>query len=246
MTLHLLPSPPYPQALLVEVFTGSLVGMLLGLGAEEVWVVQGPKVGRIVGEGGLLFGEHEGLPPEGFHHGTSLEAARKLKLKHPRCVVLAPQLYRAIGNSSAVLLGHFRNAKFAVQQARQQGVESIAAVASAPQEPSLGSQEPSLGNILAAGFLAKRMQQLAGLTNHPDSRLMAMALLKSFPDPQEALFQSELGQQLFRMGRTEDIALASLISVDPVVPQLVETRLLEASHHGLSQDRYAYCFKAAP
>jgi 2-phosphosulfolactate phosphatase len=224
--------------LVVDVFMGSLVGMLLEAGAAEVWVCQGPKVARIVGEGdAVLLGEQEGLPLEGFHYRASLQGLPST-LNNRRCMLVAPQLNEALTGCGSVLLGHFRNAKAAIAAAQAHEVGAIVPVTGHP--PVF-----SLGNTLAAAFLFRRLQQL-GHSAHRDTELMVSALLKSFPDPQEAVFQSELGQRYYHLGRTEDIALASLISVDSVVAHLHHTRLLKASEHHLSQDRYAYCFKATP
>jgi 2-phosphosulfolactate phosphatase len=49
-----------------------------------------------------------------------------------------------------------------------------------------------------------------------------MALLRSFPDPQEALLQSTAGGILSKLGLHEDIAFASLISQTEMVPVLRE------------------------
>jgi hypothetical protein len=72
---------------------------------------------------------------------------------------------------------------------------------------------------VATGFFQKKLSQEGPPT-------LATALLKAFPDPQEALFQSPEGQALHRQGRTEELARASLIGVDPVVPRLARDPLL--------------------
>jgi hypothetical protein len=88
---------------------------------------------------------------------------------------------------------------------------------------------------VATGFFQKRLSQEGPPT-------LATALLKAFPDPQEALFQSPEGQALHREGRTEELARASLIGVDPVVPRLAETRFFPKRAFSLTQDRFAQRF----
>ena len=238
MRVDLTPNPPYPQpALVVDVFHGSLVGLLLGNGASQVWVSRSVRAARLqAGETGLLLGELEGLPPEGFHHGTSLKHLQGLRLEGRCCVLLAPALTRTLEHlPDGSLLAHFRNAKAAVEYAERTGLETVVAVADA--------QQPDLANSVAAGFLVKRLSQARRL-EVSDGLYMATALLKSYPDPQEALFQSQQGQRLYRTGRTEEIALASLLSVEATLPLLHSRQTFKAAEHGLSKDRHVYCFRA--
>ncbi|MDX2005226.1 MAG: 2-phosphosulfolactate phosphatase [Meiothermus sp.] len=238
MRVDLTPSPPYPQpALVVEVFHGSLVGLLLSHGAAEVWVSRSARAALLqAAEGGLLFGEQEGLPPEGFHYGTSLKHLESLEVGGRACVVLAPTLAKTLaGLPEGSLLAHFRNARAAVQRAVRAGLETVVAAAETPQ--------PDLGNSVAAGFLARRLAQARG-QGASEVPGLAPALLRSYPDPQEALFQSEWGQRLYRTSRTEEIALASVLSVEETVPVLQDRVVYEAAQHGLSKDRTVYCFRA--
>lgn len=227
------------MTLVVDVFAVSAIGVLLAKGAKDVWVTYGPRSARAVaGPAGLLIGEHEGLPLEGFHHGLSMSALENFEVSGRGCVVVAPELNLALAQkASGILLAAFRNAKSAVEAALSRPGEGINIVCAAG--------DASLANVVAAGFLAKRLQQLVEAPQaNMDGATLAINLLQAFPDPQEALFQSEAGRKLFRMSRTEDLALASLISVDHVVPVLAETRVLEAKTYGLSQDRTAYKFVA--
>ncbi len=230
------------MTLVVDVFAVSAIGVLLAKGAKDVWVTYGPRSARAVAEpAGLLIGEHEGLPLEGFHHGLSMSALENFEVSGSGCVVVAPELNLALAQkASGILLAAFRNAKSAVEAALSRPGEGINIVCAAG-----AAGDASLANVVAAGFLAKRLQQLVESPQaNMDGATLAINLLRAFPDPQEALFQSEAGRKLFRMSRTEDLALASLISVDHVVPVLAETRVLEAKTYGLSQDRTAYKFVA--
>ena len=239
--VDLIPKPPYPQpVLLVDVFYGSAVGILLAAGAKEVWITKSGRAARILAEGGgLLLGEEEGLPPEGFHHGLSLQALSKQRLEGQSCVLLARPLAESLEQlPQESLLAHFRNARQAIQHAVQRQIDTVVAATQA-------NLEPSLANTVAAGFIAKRIHQALGQQSTlQEGARLATALLKSFPDPQESLVQSDLGKQLYRAGRSEDLALASLVSVEELVPRLTQVRVLEAQRYGLSKDRFGFCFQA--
>jgi 2-phosphosulfolactate phosphatase len=228
----------YPdQMIAVAVFHGSVIGALLNQGAHEVWVAPSIRSARSLAQpGDVLLGEEEGIPPEGFHHSLALRDLLKIDFSGKRAVVFAYTLCKTLSpTDKQVMLGYFRNAR-AVVEASLDAREEVALVCASDV-----SGEPSLGNILAAGFLARRIQQLAK-AQHLEGALLASSLLKAFPDPQEGLFASAAGQRLYRMGRSEDLALASLISVENVIPELKEVRVLEAREHGLSKDRPVYRF----
>lgn len=237
LRLQLFPKPTAGVAVLVDVWMAALVGHLLQREAREVWLVPGPRTAQLLAQtGDLLLGEQEGLPPEGFQYPASLKDSQSIDVAGKRVLLLAPDLVMALETLEPVQrvwLGGFRNAKALLRQLSQQPEVCLCAL---PDQ-----QEPSLANALAAGFLAKRLLQNHSVGWSEGVRL-ATALLKAFPDPQEALFQSEAGQRLYRMGRTEDIALASLISVDDVVPNLREVRKLDHQQYKLSRDRLVFAF----
>lgn len=214
--------------------------MLLAAGANEVWAAKSVRAARILAEGGgLLLGEEEGLPPEGFHNGLSLQALSKQRFKGEKCVLLAKSLAESLEPvPPQSVLAYFRNARRAVEHAVKKQMNTVVAANQA-------KREPSLANTVAAGFIAKRLHQALGQWGHlQEGTRLATVLLKSFPDPQESLVQSDLGKQLYRAGRSEDLALASLVSVEDILPQLTYVRVLEAKKYGLSKDRYGFCFQA--
>lgn len=224
---------PGPLVLVEVLPAGSLLTLLLAQGAAEVWVAPGPKVARLLAESlgkeALLLGEAEGFPPEGFHGRLSLVDLEGARVEGKRAVLVAPILNASLlPGEEEVYLANLRNAKAALGALRSLGHLTL--------RPA-GAPEPLLSAVVAAGFLQKRLQPEALPS-------LATALLKAFPDPQEALFQSPEGQALHKEGRTEELARASLIGVDPVVPRLAEVRLFPQREFGLSQDRYAQRFVA--
>jgi len=241
LRVDLVPKPPYPQpVLVVDVFYGSAVGVLLAAGAQEVWVAKSVRAALVLAEGGaLLLGEQEGLPLEGFHGGISLQTLPGLWVEGKSCVLLAPPLAESLEQvPPQSALAYFRNARAAVAYVAEQHMDTVVAATQA-------RLEPSLANTVVAGFIAKRLYQSLGKEGAlQEGARLATALLKSFPDPQEALVQSDLGKQLYRAGRSEELALASLVSVEEVVPRLRQVRLLEAKQYGLTKDRFGFCFQA--
>jgi phosphosulfolactate phosphohydrolase-like enzyme len=181
-----------------------------------------------LGKEALLLGEVEGFPPEGFHGRLSLLDLEKTEVKGKEAVLVAPFLNASVlPEEREVYLASLRNAK---------AVVGLAKTLPNPTLRPSGAPEPLLSAVVALGFLQKRLS--------PEAQSLATALLKAFPDPQEALFQSPEGQALHKEGRTEELAWASLIGVDPVVPRLAETRFFPKETYGLSQNRYAQRYVA--
>ena len=214
--VDLLPHMPAPDvAVIVDVLrASSAIALLLGRGASEVWVTASLRAARNLE--GLKLGEREGLPPEGFHHGTDLKTLSKIEVEGRRIVYTSENLPRALAalrGTPRLFLGSFRNAR-ALLAKLEGGTREVRLVASGHRG------RVALDDTLAAGFLAKRLVR-AGGEGEGDGFLLATRLLKAFPDPQEGLWQSEVGRWLAGLGFTEDLALATLISHDPVVPELV-------------------------
>ncbi|GAA6763596.1 MULTISPECIES: 2-phosphosulfolactate phosphatase [Thermus] len=223
---------PGPLILAEVLPAGSVLTRLLALGAKGVWVAPGPKVARFLaeslGKDTLLLGEVEGFPPEGFHGRLSLLDLERTEVKGKEAILVAPLLNGSVlPEEKEVYLASLRNAKAVVDLARTLKTPTL--------RPS-GAPEPLLSAVVALGFLQKRVL--------PEAQSLATALLRAFPDPQEALFQSPEGQALHKEGRTEELAWASLIGVDPVVPRLTEVRFFPKETYGLSQDRYAQRYGA--
>ncbi len=222
-----------PLALVEVLPAGSVLTLLLSRGAKEVWVAPGPKVARLLaeelGREALLLGEVEGFPPEGFHGRLALMDLERVAVEGRKAVLVAPILNGSLlPGEEEVYLVNLRNAKAALKALRPLRGLTL--------RPA-GAPEPLLSALVATGFLQKRLFPETPTT-------LTTALLKAFPDPQEALFQSPEGQALNRQGRTEELAWASLIGVDPVVPRLAGMRFFPKRDFGLTQDRYAQRFVA--
>ena len=219
---ELTPRGPYPDvvALLDVLKAGSAVPLLMARGAGEVLVTASLRLAREL-PAEIRLAERDGLPPEGFDRGINLDELEELSLAGERVVYVSENLPRALelaAGARVVLLGGLRNARWLVK----------ALVAEARVEMTLiavGHRgEEALDDALAAGFVAKQLE-VRGYEDQNDAARLASALLRAFPDPQEALLLSSAGAELARRGQTEDLARASLISRDPVVPRLAESEL---------------------
>ncbi len=220
--VELLPRGPYADlVLLVDVLRASTsIALLFEKGAREVWVTGSLRLAREL-EADLTLGEREGLPPEGFAHGTSPAEILSLDLAGKSVAYTSENLPRALeraGDAKHLLLGAFVNAPAAVQAARRLAGKEIAVVAAGH-----GGEE-ALDDALASGFLAKKLIRGREEVQVNDGARIATALLKAFPDPQEALWQSASGQLLHARGFTEDLAHASIIGRTRQVPRLAERR----------------------
>ena len=222
LRVELLPRGPYADlALLVDVLRASTsIALLFEKGAREVWVTKSLRLAREL-DADLALGEREGLPPEGFAHSTSPVEILGLDLVGKSVAYTSENLPLAIEraqDAKHVLLGAFVNAPAAVRAARQLASEEIAIVAAGHR----GGE--ALDDALASGFLAKKLSRALPSVQQNDGARIAAALLKAFPDPQEALWQSESGQLLHARGFTEDLAHASVIGRTKKVPRLAERR----------------------
>ncbi len=216
--VELWPRGPYPDvAVLVDVLRASTsIGLLLARGAREVWVTGSLRAAREF-PADLRLAEREGLPPEGFHHGTSPVELLRLPAAGLRVVYTSENLPRALDltrGARAVFLAGLRNARAAAGAAARAARQEVAVVA-------VGHRgREALDDVLGAGFLAKKLLRSLPGAEPDDGARIAASLLRAFPDPQEALWQSASGRLLRSLGQAEDLAQASLIARDPAAPRL--------------------------
>lgn len=229
LKVDLLPRGPYEDVvLLVDVLRATTtIPVLFDRGVGGLFVTPSLRSARDFAAAGghLLIGERDGLPPEGFNYGNSPADLSKVDFGG-RAVVLTsqngPRMLPVVASARVVLLGSFYNARAAADAALRLARDEIAIVCAGHD----GNE--SLDDTLAAGFLARRIQRTAEAAGARalelrDASRLAMALLRAFPDPQEALVQSTAGSILRRLSLNEDLAFASLISQTDVVPILRET-----------------------
>ncbi len=222
VSVEFLPRGPYPDVvLLVDVLRASTsIALLFERGAREVWVTPSLRVAREL-EADLALGEREGIPPEGFFGSTSPSEILGMNLSNKRVVYTSenlPGALRAVKEAPRVYLAAFVNARAAVETALRTAREAVTVVAAGHRG------REALDDALAAGFLAKKLLRAQTEPVPDDGTRIATALLKAYPDPQEALWASESGQLLVSRGFTEDLAQASVIGRTSRVPFLAGYR----------------------
>lgn len=239
LRVHLTPNPPYGDEpiVVVDVLRATTsVGILLERGAREVWVTRQARVAREAAHSGdLLLGEKEGLPPEGFHHGTSPAALTRLDVAGRRVFYTSdhlPDALERIDRSEGVWLGSLRNAPALVERLRSLPAEQLSFVCAGFR----GFE--ALDDALAAGLMVRALSAARDLCELGDAARLSTALLSATPDPLEALAASASGRFLLGMGFEDDLVVASWIGADQSVPILRGAERLNSSR--------LYRFVAAP
>lgn len=228
LKVDLLPRGSYPDVvILVDVLRGTTnAPILLEAGAQHIYLTPSLKTAReYASEHNLLLvGERDGMPIEGSNYPASPAELRNLKLQQDVMYMAqsTPQAVRNLQDAKHVLLGSFYNARAVVKTAVELATEEIAIVCTGQD----GNE--TLEDTVCAGFLARRIEKLKEV-QLLDAARMAMALVRAFPDVQEALLQSSTGQQLQKLRLYEDIAVSSLISQTDRVPMLQEKQVYQDS-----------------
>lgn len=212
-----IPLGPYADVVvLIDVLrTGTVASVLFD--GKLASLTLSPTIKRARAEaatGSLLVGEHRGIPLEGFNHGNSpLELARVDVAGKDAVLVSenAPNSMTAVDGAKHVLLGSLFNAAAVARVAESLASERIDLVCCGFRGAS------DLDDLLAAGVIAASLgpgYQASGATN------LALSLLRSYPDPLEALWQSTAGGYLRSLGQEQDLAHCAAVSVSSSVPRL--------------------------
>jgi 2-phosphosulfolactate phosphatase len=205
---------------LVDVLrTCTVAPLLFERGLTELALTPSLRTARAAArEGWLLLGERQGVPAEGFNYGNSPAEFASIDVTGKRAVMVsenAPRWLPQIAGARRLLLGSLYNAAAVAEVAARQALESIDLVGSGFEG------EPDLDDALAAGVLAAMMAERLPTAARSGATRFALSLLRAFPDPMEALWQSVSGHYLRRVGLEHDLAFAAQISASSVVPQLV-------------------------
>lgn len=223
MRIHtdLTPAESYHDVVvLIDVLrTCTVAPLLFERGLTELALTPSLRSARAAArEGWLLLGERQGVPAEGFNYGNSPAELSAIDLSGRRAVMVsenAPQSMGALEGARKVLLGSLYNAAAVAEVASRQAQESIDLVGAGFEG------EPDLDDTLAAGLLAAILGERLPSAARSGATRFALSLLRAFPDPMEALWQSVSGHHLRRAGLERDLAFAAQVSVSAVVPQLV-------------------------
>lgn len=176
-------------------------------------------------EGSLLLGERGGMVPEGFNHGNSPAELRRLDLEGRTALMVSENLPKALPHldgAREVLLASLYNAGAAARLAAHLASSTSVAIVCC----GFGGQE-DLDDAVAAGLLAAELRRVCGAAEPVGATRFAVGLLRAFPDPLAAFWQSVAGRYLRRLEHAEDLAVASLVSHSERVPRLVASEQAE-------------------
>jgi len=229
LRVDLIPRPPYGESavVLIDVLRATTsITILLERGAREVWVTPRVSTARQVAkDGDLLLGEREGIPPEGFHYGTSPVELEKIDVSGKRIIYTSdnlPVALEKIAYRGRVYLAGFRNAAKLLDRLERDEVDSVAVVCAGFR----GAE--ALDDALAAGFITRSLRlKLGSDLRLGDAARLAASLLDAYANPVDGLWASASGRFLNRLGYGDDLAVASLIDTSQILPALDKVRKVE-------------------
>lgn len=212
-----IPTGPYGDVVvLIDVVrTGTVAPLLFDRGLRTLTL--SPSIKRARAEASLgvkLVGERGGVPLEGFNHGNSPLELSQVDVDGSEAVLVsenAPSVMAAVESGKHVLLASLYNAAAAAELAAGLTRGRIDLVCCGFRGV------PDLDDLLAAGVIAAA---LGTETRTRGSTRLALSLLRSFPDPLEALWQSTSGTYLRSLGQERDLAFCAAVSVSRTVPRL--------------------------
>jgi 2-phosphosulfolactate phosphatase len=224
MRIHtdLTPQDGYTDVVLVvDVLRASTVAPLLfERGLEQLALTPSLRSARgATKDGWLLLGERQGVPPEGFNYGTSPAQLASMNMAGRRAVMVTENAPRSMPKFDAarhVLLASFYNAAAAADAAAALAHERVDLVCCGFEG------EPDLDDTLAAGLLAGLLAERFPTALRSGATRFTLTLLRAFPDPVEALWQSIAGHYLRSLDLPHDMAVAARTSASDVVPSLRE------------------------
>lgn len=224
LRVDLLPRGSYRDVVVVidVLRTGTLAPLLFSRGLDTLFVSPGIRAARRLAEerGLLLLGERDGLPPEGFNYGASPAELARADIGGRSAMLLSgngPRALSATGGARHVLLGSLYNADALVGRAAALAEEEVALVCTG------FNGDEDLDDTLCAGYLAAQLRRRLPGAQLGGGALFAISLLRAFPAPISALWQSRAGGHLRRLNLTDDLSVGSLVSQTDAVPRLEET-----------------------
>lgn len=197
----------------------TVAALLFDRGLETLYLTDSVGAARRQAEtaGALLLGERNGVPPEGFNHGSSPAQLARLDAAGRSAVLVSDNAPAALTHFAAapnVLLGSLYNA---------------AAVAAAAAEFAGGRVllaccgfrgQEDLDDAVAAGYIAAELGRLLPEATLAGAGPFTRGLLRAFPAPVDAFWHSTAGRYLRRLERTDDLGVAASVSASRSVPVL--------------------------
>jgi 2-phosphosulfolactate phosphatase len=193
--------------------------ILFDNGLAELTITARLKLAHQSKNGRILLGERNGVPPQGFNHSTSPAELARVDFERKGAVMVSENAPHALGLLSGarhVLLASLYNAEAISRYALEVATSKIDLVCCGFK------RQEDLDDALTAGYLTALIKNLNESVVLSGAARFAVSLLRAFPDPLEALWQSISGHYLRRLNLTQDLARAALISQSDQIPYLVD------------------------
>ncbi|UCH25042.1 MAG: 2-phosphosulfolactate phosphatase [Trueperaceae bacterium] len=197
----------------------TLAPILFDNGLAQLTITNRIKLARQAGDGQILLGERNGLPPQGFNHGISPAELMEVDLSGKNAVMVSenvPYALRLSSGAQHALLASLYNAEAVTLYALSVARSKIDIVCCGYK------QQEDLDDALTAGYLTALFKDLDQDVTLSGAARFSLSLLRAFPDPLEAFWQSISGHHLRKLNLVQDLAPAASISQSNQIPYLVE------------------------
>lgn len=194
-------------------------GVFLEQGAESLYLCPDLETAKaFAGEGVVLSGERNCLPPEGFQIGNSPLIAREGRFDN-QIVVMSTTNGTATAaiaceTGKNVILASLRNAHSAARRAMEVSSEEIAILCAG------NNGRIALEDVYTAGVLCEYLLAMGEWTLD-DGAQIALTVRRQFADPLEPLSRSRSAENLLAVGLEADIAVCAEVSSSTIVPVFV-------------------------
>jgi len=200
--------------------TATVAALLFELGAATVTLVSSVRAARQLGatHGSMLVGERDGVPPEGFNHGSAPSALRNVRLAERDVVLLAAESPAVLAAAAGpALLAGFTNAVAVAEHVMRNPPPVVHLVCAGD------AGEPDLADTIATGLLVNLLDRSARLGHGIEVSLsgaarFCLSVLRTTKDPLDGIWAAEYGSVLRAVGLEEDLAIASEVAANDVVP----------------------------
>jgi 2-phosphosulfolactate phosphatase len=170
------------------------------------------------GEGVVLAGERNCLPPEGFDLGNSPVQALDMRFDGQSIVMSTSNGSQAAAvaceSGKNIVLASLRNAHAAARKAKELATEEIA-VLCAGSHGRIG-----LEDVYTAGVLCEYLISMTECSLD-DGAQIALTVRRQFADPLEPLSKSRAAELIEAVGLQADIGYAAEVSRSTIVPLFV-------------------------
>lgn len=211
-------------SVVVDVLRSATVAALLfECGARSVTLTSSVRAARSLAQAtsSLLVGERDGVPPEGFNHGSSPGALRSVRIDDRDVVLLATESPRAlVAAHGTTWLAGLTNAVAVIDDVVACRPDTVRVICAGD------TGEPDLSDTIAAGLLVTMLDRAIRHAHGVDVTLsgaarFSLSVLRTTKDPLDGIWASAFGAVLRSVGLEEDLAIASAVASSHVASRVV-------------------------